>query len=122
MGQLPPAFPPLEYLLQCSEKSLGELELSALNRSQQCFRAAKEEMEQALAHREIAGVARWIIEHRPYLLEVARRTIEAESGQSVLQFPEAGPKLISSVYSKPSDKDQHTFDKSASLATRRYSR
>jgi hypothetical protein len=60
--------PPLEYLLECSDKSLADLELSALNRSQQCLKAAKSEWEEALAQRECAGVARWLIENRKELL------------------------------------------------------
>ena len=61
--------PPLEYLLDCSTKSLQDLELSALNRSQQCLKAAKMEWDEAVAQRECAGVARWLIENRKELLE-----------------------------------------------------
>jgi hypothetical protein len=113
--------PPLEYLLSCSAKSLQELELCALNRSQQCLRAAKEEWEEALAQREMAGVARWFIEHRPYLLETASRVVAAESGQGALAFPERGPQLLSSSKPTPSAGETDNPDKSASPAMRRYS-
>jgi hypothetical protein len=113
--------PPLEYLLSCSTKSLQELELCALNRSQQCLRAAKEEWEEALAQREMAGVARWFIEHRPYLLEIAQRTLQAEFGQGVLAFPERGPQLLPTSESKPSGEESHTLDKISYPAMRKYS-
>jgi len=49
--------PPLEYLVSCSAQSLLDLELAALNRSSNCLKAARLEWEEAVAHREIAGVA-----------------------------------------------------------------
>jgi len=61
--------PPLEYLLDCSTKSLQDLELAALNRSQQCLKAAKMEWDEAVAQMECAGVARWLLENRKELLE-----------------------------------------------------
>jgi hypothetical protein len=63
--------PPLEYLLDCSEKSLADLELACLNRSQQCLKAAKSEWEEAAAQREAAGVARWLMTNRRELLRQA---------------------------------------------------
>ena len=62
------ALPPIEYLLDCSLKSLEDLELAALNRSQQCLKAARAEFEEACAQREAAGVARWLRENRETLL------------------------------------------------------
>lgn len=113
--------PPLEYLLNCSMKSLQELELAALDRSAQCVKAARSEMEEAVAQREVAGVARWLTDHRPFLLEEARRTIEAERGQPILAFPETNRELPSFSYSKPSDGDLCTVDIVASRAMRRCS-
>ena len=84
-----PALPPLEYLLECSEISLTDLELKSLERSANCLKRAKAEWMEGAAQREIAGIARWLIENRPALLEQARRTIEAEHGQPVLEFPQA---------------------------------
>jgi hypothetical protein len=88
MGEYPlmanPALPSLEFLLTCSMTSLQDLELAGLNRSDQHFKAAKLELAEALAQREIAGVARFMIDHRDKLLERARQTIEA---QTVFEFP-----------------------------------
>lgn len=83
-----PPLPPLEYLLECSEISLSDLEMKALDRSAHCLKRAKSEWAESVAQREVAGIARWLIENRPALLEQARRTIEAESAQPVLQFPQ----------------------------------
>jgi hypothetical protein len=78
-----PRIPPLEYLLDCSENSLADLELAALNRSQQCLKVAKAEWEEAVAQREAAGVARWLIENRRELFRQASVTIE----QDAIHFP-----------------------------------
>ena len=116
-----PSLPSLEYLLGCTTKSLQDLELSALNRSQQCIRAVKAEWEEAIDQREMAGVARWLIEHRPYLLEVARRTIEAENGQGVLGFPEKHLQLVlPSAKAKPCGVGTGTSDSTAYPDSRRY--
>ena len=70
--------PPLEYLLSCSESSLRDLELAALDRAAQCKKRARIEFMEAIAQQEAAGVARYFLEHRGELLEAARRTLEAE--------------------------------------------
>jgi hypothetical protein len=89
-----PRLPPIEYLLSCSRQSLQDLEMPALNRSNNCLRAAKDEWHEAVAQSEIAGVARWLIEHREELLERASRTLEIHAKP---QFPESvevtGPKI-----------------------------
>lgn len=77
--------PPIEYLLECSESSLQDLELACLNRSQQCLRAARNEWEEAVAQREAAGVTRFLIDNRSELLRQARKTVE---GQTAIPFPE----------------------------------
>lgn len=79
-----PALPSLEFLLSCSRTSLCDLELAALNRSAQHFKAARLELEEAVAQREIAGVARFMIEHRDALMAMARQTLEP---QTVFEFP-----------------------------------
>ena len=84
-----PPLPPLDYLLECSEISLGDLEMKALERSANCLKRAKQEWTEGVAQREVAGIARWLIENRPALLEQARRTLEADRGQPVLEFPQA---------------------------------
>ena len=75
--------PSLEYLLECSEMSLRDLELAALDRAAQCRKRARIEHDEADAHIENAAVARFLIENRPALLEAARRTLDA---QEVLPF------------------------------------
>lgn len=70
------ALPSLDYLLGCSENGLRDIELAALNRSANCLKAARLELEEAIAQREAAGVARWLIENRGRILEQASRTVE----------------------------------------------
>lgn len=73
-----PTLPPLEYLLSCSEMSLRDLELAALDRAAQCKKRARIEFLEAIAQQEAAGVARYFIEHRGEILDAARRTLDAE--------------------------------------------
>ena len=80
-----PPTPPLEYLLECSLQSLRDLELAALDRSAQSLKRAKLELDEAVAQRELAGVARWLVENRAGILDAARRTLDA---QAVLEFPQ----------------------------------
>ena len=83
--------PALTYLLGCSMGSLQDLELAALGRSSNCLKAARLEWEEAIAQREIAGVARWLIEHRNELLQMASRTVDV---RPVEEFPgQVGSKL-----------------------------
>lgn len=79
-----PPLPPTEYLLSCSEMSLRDLELAALDRAAQCRKRAKLERDEADAQIELAGVTRWLIEHRAELLETARKTLNV---QVPLEFP-----------------------------------
>jgi hypothetical protein len=84
MEVTPWRLPPLEYLLSCSEISLRDLELAALNRAANCLKQAKLEWEEAVSQREAAGVARFLIEHRAELLEQASRTVQVRPEP---QFP-----------------------------------
>lgn len=86
MSEPNPALPSLSYLLDCSEQSLQDVELACLNRSQQCLKAARGEWEEALAQREAAGVARWLIDNRRELLKQASLTLEG--AQSTIPFPQ----------------------------------
>jgi hypothetical protein len=56
--------PSLEYLLNCSRTSLQDVELANLNRAANCLKRARIEWNEACAHREAAGVARWLLENR----------------------------------------------------------
>ena len=87
----PSLMPSLEYLLTCSGNSLEQAELSALNRAGNCMKAAKLEWEQAVAWREVAGVARWLIENRDKLLAEARRSLEAHAIETFFPDPAALP-------------------------------
>lgn len=79
-----PSFPPLEFLLESSDRTIRELELAALDRSAQALKRSKLEFDEALAQRELAGVARWLIENRAELLAFTRRTLDA---QTAIPFP-----------------------------------
>jgi|SRR5208282_1082759 len=68
--------PSLEYLLTCSRLSLEDVELANLNRAANCLKQARIEWNEACAHREAAGVARWLLENREALLEQSTRTLE----------------------------------------------
>src|SRR6266566_7690652 len=77
--------PDLDFLLKHSLMTLSELELSSLSRSSNALKHAKLEMEEAVAQREIAGVARWLLEHREDLLEAARRAILPAKGRELFE-------------------------------------
>jgi hypothetical protein len=74
-----PSLPPLEYLLECSVTSLQSLELACLNHSQHSLKTARMELEESVAQRECAGVARWLIENRQSLLSVSQHTLSFTS-------------------------------------------
>ncbi len=63
--------------------ALRDLELYALSRAAGCLKRSKLEWEEAVAQREAAGVARWLIENRPKLLEQASRTVQISPALSV---------------------------------------
>ena len=60
------------------------VELASLSRAANHFKTAKLEWEQAAAHKETAGVALWLIEHRDELLQQTSRTLEV---RPVEEFP-----------------------------------
>jgi hypothetical protein len=76
--------PPLEWLLDCSDKSLQDLELAAMDRGARHLKGAKADWNEAVSQMAIAEVARYFREHRSEIMELARRTIDT---QAVLQFP-----------------------------------
>lgn len=82
----PSALPPLPYLVDCSEATLQQLELAALDLASNCMKRAEAEMRQAVAHREIAGVYRFLIEHRDDVIGLSRGI--ADGKQALLKFPE----------------------------------
>lgn len=108
---------PLKYLMSVNLKSLHDLELACLNRSQQCLRAARAEWEQAVSQLEIAGVARWLIENRHSLLEEARIAIENDS----LGLLPQSPKVPVSGEALPFVASSGTDGRSVYLSRRRHS-
>jgi hypothetical protein len=75
--------PSLEYLLTCSKMSLQDVEINSLNRAANCLKRARVEWNEAVSHREAAGVARWLIENREALLRQCSRTLEVNLGDEL---------------------------------------
>lgn len=84
MAELP--LPSLEFLFECSDASLQDLELAALDRSAKRLKAARTEWNEAVSHLAAAEVARYFREHRREILDMARKEVEL---QAVLEFPAA---------------------------------
>jgi hypothetical protein len=78
--------PQMEYLIECPDSAISNLELKLLDLYAQCMKRAKSEMDQAEAYREGAGVCRWLIENRDGMINVAKRI--ADGKQGILRFPE----------------------------------
>jgi hypothetical protein len=76
--------PVARLLLTCSQMGLHEVELANLNLAANCLKRARLEWNEAVAHGEAAGVARWLIHNRDALLEQARRTLQVETGDDGL--------------------------------------
>ena len=75
-GGLPQAvLPTLEFLLDASDKSLQDLELSALNRASNLGKGIKEEMFAWAEQYAAAMLARWMLENREGILAAARREV-----------------------------------------------
>jgi hypothetical protein len=77
--------PSIEWLLDCSETTLQDLELAALNRSARHMKAAKADWNAAVTQAATAELARYLRENRKAILELARKSLE---GQAVIVFPE----------------------------------
>jgi hypothetical protein len=75
--------PSLDYLLTCSRAGLQDVELASLNLAQNCLKRARIEWNEACAHREAAGVARWLMENREALLRQSSRTLEVNLGDEL---------------------------------------
>src|SRR6266576_2134873 len=84
-GRIMERMPDLDFLLSHSHATLCELELISLSRSSNALKRAKDEMDEAVAQREVAGVVRWLMENREVLLEAARRTILPAKGGEVFE-------------------------------------
>lgn len=74
---------PADFLLVCSERSLGDLELSRLNSAANLRRQMKLLESEILKLEAEALVARWLRENRQELLELGR----TGGLQETLQFP-----------------------------------
>jgi len=78
--------PPIEYLVECSDIALQQLELKSLDLAAQCSKRARAEVEQAIAHRGTAEVCRFLIENRSELIDLAK--LVADGKQRMLRFAE----------------------------------
>jgi hypothetical protein len=75
---VPSTLPSLDFLLTCSQQTLNELELASLDRSSRSLKRAKEEISEGVAQREVAAIARFLIEHRDSIMEEARKIIDLQ--------------------------------------------
>jgi hypothetical protein len=66
---------PVKYLLECSERILGEYQLSRMNRAANLKREAREQLEEAIDNMVAAAFAMWLREHRQELLNAASSVI-----------------------------------------------
>jgi hypothetical protein len=71
---------PVQYLLECSERILGEYQLSRLNRAANLKREARERHEQALDNLVQAAFTMWLREHRRELLEACSSISVSKDG------------------------------------------
>lgn len=62
--------PPVDFFLECSVKSLQDLELVSLSHSANLSRGLRETLEMWVEREATAMLARWMIEHREELLHV----------------------------------------------------
>ena len=79
------AFPSVEHVISCSLSELQQLELAALDLHSQCVKRAERELKQAIGHREVAGVYRFLIDQREELIRLAKGVVDGR--QWVLRFP-----------------------------------
>ena len=87
--------PPIEHLIGSSESELQQLELAALDLSAQCVKRAEAELKQAVAHREAAGVYRFLINNRDAWIRLSRGI--ADGKQGLLRFVETAITTIRST-------------------------
>jgi len=78
------ALPPLPFLMECSQTALTDLELKSLDLAAQCVKRARAEMAQAVSYREVAGICRFLIEHRNEMIDFSR--LIADGHQRLLKF------------------------------------
>lgn len=78
--------PNVEHLISCSDAELQQLELAALDLSAQSTKRAEAEIRQAIAHREAAGVYRFLINEREEWIRLSRGV--ADGRQGLLRFTE----------------------------------
>jgi hypothetical protein len=95
--------PSLEYLLYCSRTSLQDVELANLNRPANCLKRARIEWNEACAHREAAGVARWLLENREALLQQSTRTLEVNTDELPLVTVKGPKKGLDSLLGPPEE-------------------
>src|SRR5207247_350019 len=111
-GRTMERMPSLDFLLSHSHMTLCELELISLSRSSNALKRAKEEMDEAVAQREVAGVVRWLMENREVLLEAARRTILHQAkGPELFESDAAIDKLLTRAKEEVRDQGRSQEEK-----------
>lgn len=76
--------PSLPFLMECSESAIQDLELKSLDLAAASVKRARAEMAQAVSYREVAGICRFLIEHRNEMIDFSR--LIADGHQRLLKF------------------------------------
>ena len=76
--------PPLDWLFDCSKTTLQDFELAELARGAKNLKTAKAAWDEARRNFAAADTAGYMRAHREEILEIAKRTIDA---QAVMEFP-----------------------------------
>lgn len=74
--------PPVEFLFDCSDSALQELELSALNRSANLSKIAKRDIDAWIEQMAVGMVTHWFRENRSKIL----RGEAAQAGPHKVEF------------------------------------
>jgi hypothetical protein len=87
---------PVEFLMDCSVLSLKSFELTCLERASSARKELRVLMEALIEIQAQANFARWMLEHRAELLELARtnalqKTLDYSAGGLVESVPFARP-------------------------------
>jgi len=61
---------PVKYLLECSDRTLGEYQLACLNRASNAKKKARQLNEEVINHMAEAAFALWLREHRRELIDM----------------------------------------------------
>ena len=94
--------PPVQFLLLCSDSSLGEFELNRLNKAANLAKAIAQMQYQL---REVEGealLARWLMEYRDVLLSSPKQVQPVQTAFDFSQYPALSPaRPAKARHSKP---------------------